>query len=212
MEISLRGVVFRLLPEKVMLKPDEGLMLIADLHLGKAHHFRKEGISIPGSSGMMDYMRLRQLFETYRPARVFFLGDLFHSAMNNEWRHFASLIRSFPRIAFTLIRGNHDIIPGEQYEMLNIQIVHRSLAANGFVYSHEPMPGLLPDEINITGHVHPGISLEGKARQSVKVPCYYRSGNVFVLPAFGSLTGLYFVDVKPGDSVYAVIPGKVISL
>jgi uncharacterized protein len=212
MEILLRKTAFQLLPEKAMLKLDEGLLLIADTHLGKAHHFRKEGISMPVNSMIGDYLRLKALLENVRPQKVYFLGDLFHSAMNNEWRHFAGLIRSFSHIPFTLIKGNHDIIPEEHYERINVRVVNGALKEGDFVYSHEPIEALRYDEINITGHVHPGIRLSGKARQSIKAPCFFHSGNVVILPAFGALTGLYFMEPQPGDSVYLVVPGNVVKL
>ena len=47
MQLSLNNSEFTLLPEKALYKEDERLLIIADVHLGKASHFRKEGVYMP---------------------------------------------------------------------------------------------------------------------------------------------------------------------
>jgi DNA ligase-associated metallophosphoesterase len=208
MKIDLNGQLFLLLPEKAMLHIKEELLLLADLHLGKTHHFRKEGIPLSSDALHSDYEQLRALLDIHRPRKVYFLGDLFHSDYNEEWNAFETLIRSFPSVSFTLIKGNHDRIPKAKFELLNIHLIPHSLTENNICYSHKPefaSPGIL----NIAGHIHPGIKLYGPAKQSMVVPCFLHSGNTFVLPAFGKLTGLYLVERKENEVIYAIFPGKV---
>lgn len=210
-QLPLNNSVFTLLPEKVVYKEDEQLLIIADVHLGKATHFRKEGIYMPSKAHADDYENLRQLFHKLHPRKVYFLGDLFHSKLNSEWAVFAALIKEFDSIAFTLIKGNHDIMDEALFAGLNIVVVNEVLEEGGFIYSHMPVP--TPDDaINIVGHIHPGIFLSGKARQSVRLPCYHLCGNTLLLPAFGKLTGLYMIDCKKDDRVFAVLPSEVIEI
>lgn len=96
MVININNFEFTLLFEKALYKPDEQLLIIADVHLGKAAHFRKGGISIPAQAQVADYENLKKLFHKVNPKKVYFLGDLFHSSYNNDWNYFCDLIALFP--------------------------------------------------------------------------------------------------------------------
>jgi DNA ligase-associated metallophosphoesterase len=211
MQIQLLEATFTLLPEKALYKEDEQLLIIADVHLGKAGHFRKEGFSLPQKAQMADYDNLRAIFYNLKPLKVYFLGDLFHSKLNSDWKYFSELIGQFSHIAFTLIKGNHDIIDEQLFRELGITIVEEELEEKGIVYSHMPVE-VLPEQVNIVGHIHPGIMLSGKGKQSVRLPCYHLCGNTLLLPAFGNLTGLYMIDCKKDDRVFGVLPKEVIEL
>ncbi len=47
MRIDLAGTSLQLLPQKALFLPEESILVLGDLHLGKAMHFRKAGIIIP---------------------------------------------------------------------------------------------------------------------------------------------------------------------
>jgi DNA ligase-associated metallophosphoesterase len=206
MQLRLGGSDFILLPEKAIYKTDESILIIADVHLGKASHFRKSGLSIPASVQMNDFENLRKLFLKIAPHKVYFLGDLFHSKLNNDWAHFTKLILEFPTIQFTLIKGNHDIINKELFRELDIKVVEDLIETDDFIYAHEPLAH--PSKITFAGHIHPGILLTGPARQSVTLPCFHFSRNVMTLPAFGILTGYYKVTLD-NSRVFAVLPNVV---
>ena len=59
--------------------------MIADLHFGKVNHFRKSGIAVPVQANMKNASLLIDAIDLLKPDRVIFLGDLFHSAYNQEW-------------------------------------------------------------------------------------------------------------------------------
>jgi len=207
MQIRLRNSDFTLLPEKAIYKEDEGLLILADVHLGKGSHFRKAGLPIPINAQKNDYENLHKLFTKIAPRKVYFLGDLFHSSINNDWVYFARLINEFPRIAFTLIKGNHDIINTELFRELDILVVDDYIETEDFIYSHEPLEQ--GEKINFVGHIHPGICLSGQGRQSVTIPCFHLERNIMVLPAFGVLTGLYRMPVNNSNRVFAVLPSSI---
>lgn len=208
MIIGINGHTFTLLPEKALYKNDERLLIIADVHLGKANHFRKEGISIPARAQQGDYTNLEQLFIKIKPLKVYFLGDLFHSTYNRDWLHFCNLVAQFPGITFSLIRGNHDLIDHQKFNEICIDVVD-SIEDSCFIYSHEPLERKSRGKVNITGHIHPGIVLSGLGRQSLKLPCFYITPSVVVVPAFGILTGLYSMERTLEADIYAVLPGQV---
>ena len=208
MQITLQGRSFTLLHEKALSNNEESLLVIADVHLGKVNHFRKEGISMPLNAQQGDYLNLKQLLDKIQPQKVYFLGDLFHSDYNYDWHHFEALISCYPDTAFTLIKGNHDFIDVEKFERLGLQIVKDLIEDEQFIYSHEPIT-YEHSKLNIAGHIHPGITLSGKANQSARIPCFYLRDNILLLPAFGTLTGLCIMDRSSVANVYAILPGEV---
>lgn len=208
MELILNGSPFVLLSQKALYKADERLLIIADVHLGKAAHFRKAGIAIPQQTQQDDYNNLRTLLAHVQPLKVYFLGDLFHSDFNMDWRHFCDLVAAFPDICFTLVRGNHDVIDDRMFRSLCIEVVDY-IEDQHFLYTHEPQSRVPPGKLNFAGHIHPGYRLYGTAHQSVILPCFYATPKTFILPAFGILTGLYNMGRGQDSDIYLVTPGGV---
>lgn len=212
MEITLAGTIIQLLPQKALFLPEHSLLVLGDLHLGKAMHFRKAGIFMPAASAADDYTMLHRLFQAYQPRQVFFLGDLFHSLHNSEWQQFGQLLDQYPGISFTLIRGNHDILKDSEYRQIGLQVVEGALRIDDLIFAHEPMAEVPEGAINIAGHIHPGCVLRGLGRQSLTLPCFYLSGQTFLLPAFGRLTGLHVLSRDRATSVFAVLPERVVAV
>jgi DNA ligase-associated metallophosphoesterase len=201
MQIRLCETDFTLLAEKALWRHDTRQLIIADIHLGKASHFRKAGISIPADSVLEDLRKLDQLMKTHQPKEVILLGDLFHSSYNREWHLFEAFLDSFADIKFILIKGNHDILKAHRYELPNFEVLD-TWEDECFIYSHEPMKH--DTKFVLSGHVHPGVTLSGKGKQYLSLPCFHCSKNQLVLPAFGKLTGLYILDQKENDQYYLV--------
>jgi uncharacterized protein len=209
MEIVLAGESFYLLPQKAAYRPRKRQLVLSDVHLGKAAHFRKKGIPMPQEGHLADLDRLEYLIKTWDPDSVLILGDLFHSEYNREWLWLKSLFKSHAKREFILVEGNHDILPEPAYgigNLLKAGLIEEDL----IVFSHEPLPATR--KLNICGHIHPGVRLTGKARQSITLPCFIHRGNQFVLPAFGKLTGLAIMDRVEGDAFYLVTHETVVKL
>jgi uncharacterized protein len=209
MELEIQGSPFRLLQEKAMFNESQHLLVIADVHLGKAAHFRKAGIAIPTQAQDKDYLNLTKLLQTTVAKRVYFLGDLFHSKHNYDWDNFQELIARFPKCRFTLIRGNHDIIDNRHFEQIGIAVVDK-VEEQGILFTHEPQTDVPLGTLNVSGHIHPGFRLQGSARQSVMLPCFYLTESLLLLPAFGALTGLVPMANPKGSSIFLVTPQGVI--
>ena len=186
-------------------------LIIADLHLGKTMHFRKAGLPIPPSARFADQSALLDLIHSEQPKRLVILGDLFHSALNSEMEEFGMITRQFPEIDFLLVIGNHDILSDSNYRSLDLQ-VFETLMIGPFLLSHEPLDSMPVGEINIHGHIHPGVLLKGRGRQSLMVPCFHLQGQHLCMPAFGALTGLMKVKTKKKDSVFGVLEAEVVQL
>ena len=212
MELVLQNISFTLLCEKAIYRPDKRILILSDMHLGKATHFRKAGIYMPAESMQKDYAQLRLLIHRLVPEQVYILGDLFHSDHNSEWELFAHTVKAFPEVKFTLVMGNHDILKHHHYEDLNMILVKNKLIEDNIVYSHAPLKDIGDTYINIAGHIHPGVRLTGVANQSITLPCFYLHDSCLLLPAFGHLTGLYIMRNVKGAKIFAVTGNKVIDV
>lgn len=199
---------FTLHPAGALHWQEENILMISDIHLGKVTHFRKYGAAIPRQAIVENFSLLDQTLEYFRPAKLFFLGDLFHSYMNSEWQLFENWVAK-TKIPMILIAGNHDIICPSKYEALGIQMVSE-LAIDSFLLTHYPCERI--GLFNFSGHVHPAVRLRGKGRQSLRLPCFFKTGYQLILPAFGSFTGTHILDIKSGDEVYAIADSQVIKI
>ncbi|MEO9485308.1 MAG: ligase-associated DNA damage response endonuclease PdeM [Ekhidna sp.] len=203
--ITIEGERLILLPERAIYWEAKNTLLVSDLHLGKAGHFRKHGIPISRKIHVTDLQILESLIRTRRPRQVILLGDLFHSSENNEWQDFLQFINIYDFIKFVLVEGNHDIL-NEYPTSLNLT---RLLELPPFSFSH------IKEEssyFNISGHIHPGIALRGKGRQTVTMPCFYFSTGYGILPAFGQFTGIKKIWPAKEDNVFGIAEGAVIEL
>src|ERR1700733_3821343 len=68
-----------LLPQKAIYWLQQKVLIAADVHLGKVGHFRKAGIAVPRDMEQSDLAVLSDLVDEFKPKKVLFLGDLFHS-------------------------------------------------------------------------------------------------------------------------------------
>jgi len=206
--IQLKDKTVYLLAEKCAFFPYTQTLVIADIHLGKAVHFRKSGIMIPPQAGtVQDYRILHHVIQKYKPLRILFLGDLFHSVANTAWQHFADFTTQYNWLTWVLIQGNHDILPAQLYREANLQVCE-TLQEDGLLFSHAPLAQVTADSINIAGHIHPATSLRGLGKQTLKLPCFHFAPPYFLLPAFGSLTGTFVLP--KGDAQQFVVTGKTV--
>ena len=174
-----------LLAEGAVLLPARGLLLVADLHLGKAESFQAQGIPLPSDGDAATLNALLELVHRRRPAAVAVLGDLIHSRLGLTAELRAKL-KALPELLgcpLRLIGGNHE--RGSWIEGLPQE---PSQACGSLWLSHEeePRQGLL----NVCGHRHP-VALVGRGPDRLRLPCFAHDPQrqVLVLPAFGTLTG-----------------------
>ena len=91
--IELAGEKLELYPERCLWWEKERTLIVSDIHLGKAAHFRKHGIAIPGDVNADNLKRLEALILRHQPDRLLVLGDLFHSSLNAEWHDFRDWLK-----------------------------------------------------------------------------------------------------------------------
>ena len=183
-------------------------LLLADVHLGKVAHFRKNGIAVPRKAEGVFYEKITLLLNEFEVERILFLGDLFHSFQNNEWHLFSAWVKK-QQSELILIEGNHDVIPASQFEQIGLQVIDYFLE-EAFYFSHFPTEKTT--HFVFCGHVHPGVKLKGNGLQQMKMPCFFQSQNQLILPAFGAFTGLHLLSPKAGDHVYVTTGKEVMEI
>ena len=203
---QLLGQTLHLLPEKGIFWEEKNYLILADLHLGKAGHFRKSGIPISDLIHSKDILILVKLIAKFKPQQVIFLGDLFHSDHNQGWEVFKRWIKSKAPLPFKLVLGNHDVLDESSYRISNLEVMEK-LSLHPFDLTHIPEETEL---YNLAGHIHPAVRLTGKGRQSLRLPCFYFGKKNGLLPAFGNFTGTAKINIDKTDAVFAIADNKVV--
>lgn len=208
--IEVAGRAIRLLPQKAAFLPDTHTLLIADAHIGKATSFRALGVPVPRGTTSETLSLIGELVARHDARRIVFLGDFLHSARSHvaatldavgRWRALHSTLE------LVLVRGNHDDRAGDPPASLGFTVVDEPLMDGGLAMCHHPEA--VAGAYVLAGHLHPCVSVHGRARERLRLPCFHFGAQVGVLPAFGSFTGMHPARVAPGDRVFAVADDAV---
>ena len=192
-------------PERCLYWEDQQTLILSDMHIGKAAHFRKAGIAIPQQIFQEDLLRLFQQVHFFSPKRIIVTGDLFHSEANLEHEWFSKWRSALAGVQLILVKGNHEILHNNLYEKLGIEVVERELIAAPFRFAHDLNDDSDEQFFLFSGHTHPGIKIAGKAKQSFVFPCFYFTEAYCILPAFSKFTGKHLVEMKKGEKVFAIV-------
>jgi DNA ligase-associated metallophosphoesterase len=196
-----------LLPERAIWDPAQRLLLLADLHLGKAECFQAQGIPLPSDGDRANLQRLLMLCRRLRPLEVLVLGDLIHGrqGLGPELRRQIDQLPEQLGCQLTLVEGNHD--RGSRLATLPATA---SQARGALWLSHGP-EAPPPQLLNICGHLHPVAQL-GAGADRLRLPCFAldRRRRQLLLPAFGDLTGGH--PCPPGLQRWAIAEGQVLPL
>lgn len=179
-DFTFCGLRLRALPSGALFWPDEALLCVSDLHLGKSERLaRRGGALLPPYETRETLVRLDADLAATGALQVICLGDSFDDATAAEalaedetlW-----LLRMMAGRSWTWIAGNHDPAP------LTLGGEHRADARMGpLTFRHIAEPGASGE---ISGHYHPKASLAGKSR-----PCFLIDAERIILPAYGTYTG-----------------------
>ncbi len=200
---------FILLAQRAMFWSNERSLLLSDLHLGKANHFIRSGIPLPTAIHEADLGRLELLISHLPVQEVIILGDLFHSDVKEEIEGLKSLMNIYSHLKWTLVIGNHDILNQERYTNMGFKVQYR-VHKPPFILQHELEIDFPQEGYQIVGHIHPGISIKGKAKQQLTLPCFYFAKQYAYLPAFGNFTGCVPLKRKVSDQAFAITSERVI--
>jgi DNA ligase-associated metallophosphoesterase len=211
LQVHIRSHTLELNPLKAVWWEKQSMLVCADVHIGKGAHFRNSGIPIPKRVNDSNLWNLVVLIEQYRPEKILFLGDLFHSTVNEEWEELNDCLAQFPSIQRLLVKGNHEIESLSAYQKLGFEI-HENLLIEDILFTHEPPVEKTAHVYTICGHLHPAVRMQGQAQQHLRLPCFWMGVEIGVLPAFGEFTGNQTIHPKKGDEVFVIAENRVVRI
>lgn len=192
----------------------QNALVVSDLHIGKTGHFRKAGIAVPQSVFKEDMQRLVSLIQYFKPSSLIVVGDMFHSTANKELELFSRWRGDFEYLNIKLVKGNHDILQKKWYADTGIELFDSTLTIDTFCFQHDPGECEKDDgkkeHYVFSGHIHPGITIHGIGKQSLKFPCFYFSDTYCILPAFSRFTGSVSVRLKHEDVAFAIVNNSIL--
>lgn len=182
--VRLRGRDLLLDPSGAVFWPERAMLVVADLHLGKAEALARRGLLVPPHELAATLDRLEALLDRYRPRLAASLGDGFHdgrAARALEGEAFDRLAALLGRQDWLWITGNHDpSIPLglggavlDRLELDGLSFVHLPTGAAG----------------EVAGHLHPVARIATRAGRVQRRRCFVCDGARLILPATGTLAG-----------------------
>jgi len=206
----MRNQHFWLSAGRCMFWEEQRSLIVSDLHFGNTGHFRKSGVAVPQAIYKEDLQRLMEQIQYFRPGSLVIVGDLFHSEANRELELFKRWREQFGDLRIELVKGNHDILHEDWYREAGIRLNQENLLMGDFGFIHDIS---LTEDLShkeatyfFSGHIHPGIRIDGVAKQSLCFPCFYFGKNYAVLPAFSKFTGVALIQPSAGENVFALVP------
>ena len=91
------------------------------------------------------------------------------------------------------------------------RLFENKLIIKDFCFTHDAA-GCDDKLFTFSGHIHPGIKMNGAGNQSIMLPCFYFGEKYAVLPAFSAFTGLAKIRPSTKDHVFALVENSVIKI
>lgn len=185
-----------LLLNKTLFLPEQGILVIGDLHLGYESMLNQAGMEIPINLLEQTEKEVEEIIQEIKSRnlklnKIILLGDIKHyfkldKSEKYEVRDFLNFLEKFvPREKIILIRGNH-----ERFELDNREYKDFYIEGNiVFTHGQKMFPEILDKKIKtiIISHIHPAVTLkEGVKKEKYK--CYligkWKNKELFILPSF----------------------------
>ncbi|MEX0316649.1 MAG: ligase-associated DNA damage response endonuclease PdeM [Ruegeria sp.] len=164
--------------------PDQALLCVSDLHLGKSERMvRRGGSALPPYETRDTLNRLAADLDRTQPQTVICLGDSFDdlgAALSLPERDRLQIAALQAGRNWIWIEGNHDPGPVE-LGGTHLADVTRS----GLTFRHIAQPDA---QREISGHYHPKASVQTRGR-AISRPAFLVDEQRIILPAYGTYTG-----------------------
>jgi len=210
---TVAGERLVLLPDRAIWIPERRMVIVADLHWGKAAAFRAAFVPVPTGTTTSDLARLTRVLHDTAATSLVVLGDLLHARAGRHADTLATIAawrEAHRAVAITLVRGNHDAHAGDPPASFRITCVDAPYAIGPLIGVHEPQEH--PDGYVLAGHLHPCVSVRGRGRQHARLSAFVFGPRVGVLPAFSSFTGTGMYERSEQDTLFVIADRDVIAL
>lgn len=212
MYISIADQSLLLLAQHALYWPAQRLLVVADIHFGKAASFRALGVPVPAGTTTQNLAQLDVMLAAHAVDHVLFLGDFLHARAAHASATMSAIRRwrlRHPALRLTLVRGNHDDRAGDPPSDLAIDIVDEPHIMAPFAFCHHPQHSVLGHVV--AGHVHPVYRLS-TASDSARLPCFVVGERCSLLPSFGAFTGGHAVAHSAGERLFVVAEDRVFAV
>ncbi|MGI3163298.1 ligase-associated DNA damage response endonuclease PdeM [Pseudooceanicola sp. 200-1SW] len=178
---SLAGAQLAALPSGALFWPEQRLLCVSDLHLGKAERAARRALSpLPPYETQDTLARLEAALEQTGAETVVCLGDSFDDdaaarALPQAHRLWIATLQAGRR--WIWIEGNHD--PGP-VDLGGTHLAELSLGPLTFRHIADPTA-----RAEVSGHYHPKAAVRGHGAR----PAFLLDERRLILPAFGTYTG-----------------------
>ncbi|MGK5045050.1 ligase-associated DNA damage response endonuclease PdeM [Janthinobacterium sp. GB4P2] len=207
--VELAGELVWLLAHKAVYWPARKMLIIADIHFGKAAAFRALGVPVPRGTTTQNLLALDALLVSHVCEEIVFLGDFLHARAAHADATVAAMLAWRMRhadVRLTVVRGNHDAHAGDPAAALGISMVNEPHQVGKLSFCHHPdtvAPGYV-----LAGHVHPVFHLRAD-RNGLRLPCFLLGRQRAILPSFGAFTGGHAVQPAAGERVYVTADAAI---
>ena len=205
MRIVVREEEFELLPDRCLYWPSQELLVVADVHKGKAETFQEQGLWLPAGSCGKNLSTLSEIITGRAVRRLIFLGDLVHSmagVTGDVLEDFARWMRNFGGEVQVVV-GNHDVGLAKRWPAAWEQAsLCDHVRLGNFIFQHQPVSKAdAKEEFYWVGHIHPTFLLQ-RGPDRMRLPGFVISEFQGLLPAFSSLSGGYDTPFSSSDRVF----------
>lgn len=205
---TFHGAALEALPSGALHWPERSVLVVSDLHLGKAARLSAVGgAALPPYEARETLSRLSADLDATGAGRVICLGDSFDAAGIDSCLPEDDVLfiaRLQAGRDWNWIEGNHD--PGP----VAIGGTHRATLALGpLVFRHIAAAGATAE---VSGHYHPKARVHARGR-ALAIPCFVMDAARLILPAYGAYTGGLWTDSAVlsemmGDGARAILTGR----
>ena len=201
-----------LLPQHALYWPAQRMLVVADIHFGKAASFRALGVPVPAGTTTQNLSVLDAMLAAHAVDHILFLGDFLHARAAHASATLAAIRRwrdRHPALRLTLVRGNHDDRAGDPPADLAIAVVDEPYVMAPFAFCHHPQHSALGHVV--AGHVHPVYRLASRG-DGLRLPCFVVGEHCSLLPSFGAFTGGHAVAHADGERLFVVADDSVFAV
>ncbi len=201
-EVVVAGESLLLLAQKALYWPRQKMLVVADIHFGKAASFRALGVPVPRGTTTQNLQALDGLMASFDVEHLMFLGDFLHARAAHASATQAAMLAwrlRHPELALTLVRGNHDRHAGDPAQALGIRMVDEPYMLAPFSFCHHP--DVVSPGYALAGHIHPTFLLATRF-DALRLPCFVVGPGRMILPSFGAFTGGFPITPGAGDAVF----------
>lgn len=209
---------------KTLFFPEQGILVIGDLHIGYEHALTQSGVLLPEQQVKETIKNLEMTIEKikskkWKLKKIVFLGDIKHffsyeyAEKANFYKVMDFLKEHLAEEDIIVIRGNHDTMDYTYGDMEDFHI-EGNIA---FVHGHMPFKEAFAKEIKtvVLGHLHPSVILsENPGVKTETYKCFltgFSRGKEFIIvPSFLEFYEGTPVNYYDDDYIesFSIIPKK----